>query len=101
MFGREREVEWIVKEGGMLAVVRRVREKEERNRNVTSYACWAAVSFLRPSSARIRRVREEWKGKKEWREVMWMMEEEGEIDSMCEIREATGGGYAKEVLREL
>jgi hypothetical protein len=26
--GEEREVEWVVKEGGVLVVIRRVREKE-------------------------------------------------------------------------
>jgi hypothetical protein len=100
-WGGEREVEWVVKEGGVLAVIRRLREKEERNGHVMYNACRVAAILLRPYSDPIRRLREEWKGKKEWREVMWMMEEEGEIDSVCAMTEANGVLYAKDVLSEL
>jgi hypothetical protein len=31
IFGRERELKWMVKECGVFGVIRRVREKEERN----------------------------------------------------------------------
>jgi hypothetical protein len=100
--GEEREVEWIVKEGGLLAVIRRVREKEERNIGVMSAACWTAYKFLRPWDHKsIRRLRTEWKGKKEWRVMMWMMEEDGGIDSMHAVKEAYGRDYAKDVLRTL
>jgi hypothetical protein len=97
----EREVEWMVKEGGVLGMIRRQGEKEERNRDVMEYACLAAAKFLRPWSRPIRRVRKEWKGTKEWREVMWMMEEEGEIDSLCGWAEAYGRSLPKQLLREL
>jgi hypothetical protein len=96
--GGESEVEGMVKEGGVLAVIRRVREKEERNRKVMYNACWAAATFLRPSYDQIRRLKQEWKGKKEWRELMWMMEEEGGIDIMCGMREADGWYDAREVM---
>jgi hypothetical protein len=99
--GRESEVKWEVKEGGVLAVIRRVREKDERNRDVLCCGCLAADQFLHLWSSQIRRVRGEWKGKKEWREVMWMMEEEGEIDSVCAGNEAYGGFFVKDVLRML
>jgi hypothetical protein len=46
-------------------------------------------------------LRKEWKGKKEWREVMWVMEEEGEIDSMCGMKEGDDGNWGKAVLRLL
>jgi hypothetical protein len=99
--GGEGEVEWMVKEGGVRSMIRRVREKKERNSYVMYFTCWAAGAFLRPWLGGIRRVRKEWKGKKEWREVMWMMEEEGGIDSMCGMKEADGGSVAKEVLKAL
>jgi hypothetical protein len=97
----ERGVEWVVKEGGVLAAIRRVREKEERNVFARFYACWAAGELLGSYTDQIRGVREEWKGTKEWREAMWMMEEEGEIDSLCGRAKADGGGWAEDVLREL
>jgi hypothetical protein len=100
-WGEESEVAWMVKEGGIRTVIRRVREKEERNRHFMHNACWAAAEFLRPYSDPIRRLREEWKGKKEWREVMWMMEEEGEIDSMCGRAIADDEYKAQEVLNLL
>jgi hypothetical protein len=96
--GEEREVEWMVKEGCVLGVIRSVREKGERKRNVMSYAWWAVAAFRHPLSDPIRHVRKEWKGKKEWRKEMWMMEEEGEIDSVCGMKEADGWYYAKQVL---
>jgi hypothetical protein len=89
------------KEGGVLAVIRRVREPEERNRDVMEYACWAAAEFFCPGYRQIRRLRQEWKGKKEWREVMWMMEEEGGIDSVCGRAQADRGSWAKKALRLL
>jgi hypothetical protein len=46
-------------------------------------------------------LRKEWKGKKEWREVMWMMEEEGGIDSVCGMREAYDGDDVKNALSVL
>jgi hypothetical protein len=64
-------------------------------------ACFAAAHFFRPFLRSIRRLKEEWKGKKEWREVMWMMEEEGAVDSMCGRTETHGEFEAKEVLKEL
>jgi hypothetical protein len=97
----KRDVEWVVKEGGVLGVIRIVMEKEERNGDVMCYVCWAAARFLYPRTGQIRRLRNEWKGKKEWREVMWMMEEEGGIDSMCGRKEAYGGFKAQEVLKLL
>jgi hypothetical protein len=97
-WGGERDVEWMVKEGGVLAVIRRLKEKEERNRFVMYYACVAASAFLRPLSRPIRRLKEDWNGTKEWREVMWMMEEEGEIDSMCAGKEGYGLYWVKQVL---
>jgi hypothetical protein len=100
-YGGEREVKWMVKEGGLSDVIRRVGEKEERNGDVMSDARSAAAEFLRPLYRPIRRLSEEWKGKKEWREVMWMMEEEGEIDSVCAMKEGAGGGYANKALRLL
>jgi hypothetical protein len=97
----EREIEWMVKEGVVLAAIRRMRDKEERNDSVMLDACSAAAEFLRPDSASIRRVRKKWKGTEEWREVMWMMEEEEGVDHVCAVKEGGGGYWAKEVLRAL
>jgi hypothetical protein len=100
-FGGEREVKWMLKEGGVLAVIRGVSEKVERNGHVMCHACYIVAQFLCFSPYSIRCLREEWKGKTEWREMLWMMAEEGGVDSVCGRTKADDWGYAKQVLREL
>jgi hypothetical protein len=78
-YGKEEEVRFVMREGGMKCVVLKMREKEEREEKVK----WNGKIALRcclchdPYGKGIpNRMKEGWKGKEIMREMMWMMEEE-------------------------
>jgi hypothetical protein len=78
-YGREEEMKLVMREGGMKCVVLKMREKEEREKDVKEKGKEALRRCLcrDPYGNRIPyRKKEGWKWKEIMREIMWMMEEE-------------------------
>jgi hypothetical protein len=78
-YGREEEVKFVMREGGMKCVVLKMKEKGERgvkeNGKITLRDCFSCVKASRPPIIPYRK-KEGWKGEEIMREMMWMMEEE-------------------------
>jgi hypothetical protein len=78
-YGKEEEVKFVIREGGMKCIVLKIREKEEREEKVkrngkedlTYYLCQNPFEDRIPT-----RMKEGWKGKELMRKMIWMMEEE-------------------------
>jgi hypothetical protein len=79
MEGREEEVKFVMREGGVKCVVVKMREEEEREERVKETGKNALGYCFSCYLGRERipyRRKEEWKGKEIMREIMWMTEEE-------------------------
>jgi hypothetical protein len=78
-YGREEEVKFVIREGGIKCVVVKMKEKEEREEKVKEKGKEALRYCLYqwPFGDRIPyRMKEGWKGEEITRKMMWMMEEE-------------------------
>jgi hypothetical protein len=69
-----------VKEGAIRFGFEMMREKKERESEVLGTLCFTVGNFFCPMMEKVVRLREEWRGRKEYREMMWMVEEEGGVD---------------------
>jgi hypothetical protein len=79
------EVKWVMREGGVIVVLRKMREKKEREDEVMKCNVNVLNEFLHSSEWERKRRREEMKGMKEWREEMWKIEKEGGSDSLFSL----------------
>jgi hypothetical protein len=79
-YGREEEVKFVMREGGMKCVVVKMREKEEREEKVKEKGKNAfnrcLCHYLYYGDRIPYRRKKGWKGEEIMREMMWMMEEE-------------------------
>jgi hypothetical protein len=81
MRGKEEDVRWVLRGGGVVCVLKKVGEKKERKDSVKVKGLWGLKEFLEAifvSHFKFRRV--EMKGRKEWRDGEWMIEREGGCD---------------------
>jgi hypothetical protein len=80
--GSIEEVKWVMREGGMNVVLKKMREKKEREEEVWKSNVEGMKKFLHSSYYGRKRRREETKGMKEMREGRWKIEREGGCDSL-------------------
>jgi hypothetical protein len=88
--GDEEDVKWMRKEGGISGVVRRLIDKNERERTVRWNGLVALAYLFQPTKEKVRRKEIKWKGSEDWRKVMWTLEEEDAINSIVSALDIRG-----------
>jgi hypothetical protein len=87
-----------MKEGGVNVMLKKMREKKEREDEVLRCDLEGMNEFLHSSKSGKKRRRQEMKGMTEWREEMWEIEREGGCDSLFSFLSSS---FGKENVKEI
>jgi hypothetical protein len=102
-FCNEEEIKEVCVWGGIKCIVEKMREKRERNGRVMEEASYALGEFFNDMGWEkvLRREMVEWKGMTEMKEMLWMVEEEGGVESATSNLHVTYAFHTKMVSRGL